>query len=110
MWMFTVGVSMGLAALNVRYRDVKYAIPFMLQLGLFVTPVIYPNTLVPSRLQPVLALNPMAGLIEGFRACVLPRHTIDFGMIASSAAVATVVFLASIVYFHRAERAFADIV
>ncbi|MGB7218695.1 MAG: ABC transporter permease [Vicinamibacterales bacterium] len=110
MWMFTLGVSMWLAALNVRYRDVKYAIPFLIQLGLFVTPVIYPKTLIPVRLQPALALNPLAGLIEGFRACLFPDRPIDFALIATSAAVATGVFVASAIYFRRTERVFADIV
>lgn len=110
MWMFAVGVSMWLAALNVRYRDVKYVIPFLIQIGLFVTPVIYPKTFVPARLQPILALNPLAGLIEGFRACLFPERQIDFGLIGSSAAMATGVFVASAIYFRRTERLFADIV
>jgi len=110
LWMLTLGLGMWLAALNVRYRDIKYMIPFLIQLGLLVTPVIYPKTLIPIRLQPVLALNPMAGLIEGFRACLFPHGPIDFGLIASSAAVATFVFVASALYFRNTERAFADIV
>jgi lipopolysaccharide transport system permease protein len=110
MWMFTLGVSMWLAALNVRYRDVKYTIPFLLQLGLFVTPVIIPRTLMPHRMQQLLVLNPLAGTIEGFRACLFPQHHIDFSLIAGSATVGTVVFVASGVYFRNTERAFADIV
>ena len=82
----------------------------MTQLGLFLTPVIYPRTLMPSRLQQLLLLNPMAGLIEGFRACLLPPHTIHAGVIAGSLTVSAVVFVASNIYFRRTERAFADIV
>jgi lipopolysaccharide transport system permease protein len=108
--MFTLGIGMWLAALNVRYRDIKYMIPFLIQLGLLVTPVIYPKTLIPLRLQSWLALNPMAGLIEGFRACLFPSGPIDFRLIASSAAVAMFVFVASALYFRKTERAFADIV
>lgn len=110
MWMFTLGVSMWLAALNVRYRDVKYTIPFLIQLGLFVTPVIYPRTMMPYLVQRLLPLNPLAGLIEGFRACVLPQHRIDVGLIAGSAAVGAVLFVSSGLYFRHTERAFADIV
>ncbi len=110
MWMFTLGVSMWLAALNVRYRDVKYTIPFLIQLGLFVTPVIYPKTLLPHRTQQFLALNPLAGLIEGFRACLFPQYRIDLSLIAGSAAVGAALFVASSLYFRSTERAFADIV
>lgn len=64
---FTVGVSLILSALNVRFRDVKYVVPFMIQLGLFVTPVIYSMSFVPKRFQTLVALNPLTGIIEGFR-------------------------------------------
>jgi lipopolysaccharide transport system permease protein len=110
MWMFTLGVSMWLAALNVRYRDVKYTIPFLIQLGLFVTPVIYPKTLLPHRTQQFLALNPLAGLIEGFRACLFPQHQTDVSLIAGSAAVGAALCVASGLYFRNTEKAFADIV
>jgi lipopolysaccharide transport system permease protein len=101
---------MWLAALNVRYRDVKYTIPFLIQLGLFVTPVIYPKTLMPHRMQPFLALNPLAGIIEGFRACLFPEHQIDVSLIAGSAVVGAVLFAVSAMYFRNTERTFADIV
>jgi lipopolysaccharide transport system permease protein len=110
LWMFTLGVSMWLAALNVRYRDVKYAIPFLIQLGLFVTPVIYPKTLMSHRVQQLLMLNPLAGMIEGFRACLFPQHQVDFSLIAVSAAIGAVLFIASGLYFRNTERAFADII
>jgi lipopolysaccharide transport system permease protein len=110
MWLFTLGVGMWLAALNVRYRDVKYTIPFLIQLGLFVTPVIYPKTLMPRQMQPFLALNPMAGIIEGFRACLFPQHQVDLRLIAGSAAVGAVFFAAGSLYFRNTERTFADIV
>ena len=110
MWIFTLGVSMWLAALNVRYRDVKYTIPFLIQLGLFVTPVIYPKTSMPHRMQPFLVLNPLAGIIEGFRACLFPQYQVDLGLIAGSVAVGAVLFTASSLYFRNTERTFADIV
>jgi lipopolysaccharide transport system permease protein len=110
MWMFTLGVSMWLAALNVRYRDVKYTIPFLIQLGLFVTPVIYPKTLMSPRMQQFLVLNPLAGIIEGFRACLFPKHQIDVSLMVGSAVVGLAMFAASGLYFRNTERTFADIV
>lgn len=110
MWVFTLGVSMWLAALNVRYRDVKYTIPFLIQLGLFVTPVIYPKTLMSHRMQQLLMLNPLAGIIEGFRACLFPNHRIDTTLMAGSAAIGAILFAASSLYFRNTERTFADIV
>jgi len=110
LWVFTLGISMWLAALNVRYRDVKYTTPFLTQLGLFVTPVIYPKTLMPQPVQQLLVLNPLAGIIEGFRACLFPQQRVDFTLLAGSAAVGAVLFVASGLYFRNTERAFADIV
>jgi lipopolysaccharide transport system permease protein len=110
LWMFTLGISMWLAALNVRYRDVKYTIPFLIQLGLFVTPVIYPKSLMPPRFQQLLALNPLAGLIEAFRGCLFANHKVDFRLIAGSAIVGGLLLVASGTYFRRTERAFADLV
>ena len=71
LFLFTVGVSLILAALYVQFRDVKYVVPFLIQLGLFVTPVIYPASFIPRRFQTLIALNPLAGIIEGFRACLV---------------------------------------
>jgi len=107
---FTLGAGMWLAALNVRYRDVKYTIPFLVQLGLFTTPVIYPKTLMSRRIQQLMSLNPLAGIIEGFRACLFPEHQIDFKLIESSAAVGGVLFVIGALYFRSTEKAFSDIV
>jgi lipopolysaccharide transport system permease protein len=106
----TVGVSLLLAALNVWYRDIKYAIPFLIQLGLFVTPVIYPTTIVPVRFQPLVALNPLTGIIEGFRACLFQGREVDQGITGISLAVTAVVFVTGFVYFRRTERTFADVI
>jgi lipopolysaccharide transport system permease protein len=105
-----LGASMFLAALNVRYRDVKHAIPFVVQLGIFLTPVIYPVTFLPAEYRGLLAWNPMAGIIEGWRASLLPDQPLDWGLVSTSAAVTTIVFIVGALYFHRAERAFADVV
>lgn len=110
MWIFTLGAGMWLAALNVRYRDVKYTIPFLIQLGLFVTPVMYPITVLPHQIRRFLVLSPIAGIIEGFRACLFPQYPIDISFILGSVGVGVVFCIASSMYFRSTERAFADIV
>ena len=106
----TLGIGMVLAALNVRYRDVKYAIPFGIQLLLFLTPIIYPTSMVPDKYKLLLFLNPLTGIIEAFRAALLPERTIDWAALAVSSAITSVVFAFGYVYFHRTEREFADII
>ncbi|MFZ0737779.1 MAG: ABC transporter permease [Candidatus Acidiferrales bacterium] len=104
------GVSMILAAMNVRYRDIKYAIPFLVQIGLFVTPIIYPVTFVPRKYRPLVALNPMSGIIEGFRSCVFPSRHMDWKLVGISFAVTCAVLIVGVMYFRKTERTFADIV
>jgi lipopolysaccharide transport system permease protein len=108
--LLTVGVSLLLAALSVRFRDVKYAIPFLIQLLLFVTPVIYPTTFIPKRFQTLVALNPLSGIVEGFRACLFPGRQLDLTLTAISLTVTAIVFAVGLVYFRRTERLFADII
>ena len=103
------GVGMGLAALNVRYRDVQHAVPFLLQLWMFATPVVYPASLVPGGWRWLFALNPMAGLIEAHRAAVTGR-AVDWPALAVSAAAAGALLAAGAWIFHRTERTFADVV
>ncbi len=103
------GIGMGLAALNVQYRDVQHAIPFMMQLWMFATPVVYPVDTVPERWQFLLDLNPMTGLIEAYRAAPLGRP-IDFESLAVSAAVGLVLVAIGIWRFRRMEKIFADVV
>jgi len=98
------------AALNVKYRDVKYALPFVIQLLLFATPIIYPASMVPERFQWLLALNPLSGLIEGFRYVVVPSHALDWKFLSLSVAVTVVLFITSVAYFRSTEKAMADIV
>jgi lipopolysaccharide transport system permease protein len=109
LFLFTVGTSMLTAALNVRYRDVKYALPFLIQLWLFITPVIYPITLIPQDLQWIAALNPLSGIVEGFRACLFGRQP-DPVLISVSLASTLLVFFLGGLYFRRTERAFADFI
>lgn len=109
MVLLAFSISMLLAAMNVRYRDVKYALPFIIQIWLFITPIIYPVTFLPAKLKHFLALNPMAGIIEGFRACLLSTH-MDWGLVRVSIAVTLTLFIAGAIYFRATERTFADIV
>jgi lipopolysaccharide transport system permease protein len=104
-----LGVGTFLSALNVAYRDFRYVIPFMIQLWLFATPVVYPASLVPEAWRWALYLNPMAGFVEGFRSAFLDRP-FDFSGIIISLAVAIAVFLVGVAYFEKVERRFADII
>jgi lipopolysaccharide transport system permease protein len=110
MIMVTSGFGMLMAALNVRYRDVKYVVPFLLQLWMFATPIAYPSTVVPARYRFLLALNPLWGIVDGFRACVFPLQRIDLPMFATSMAMALAVLLAGAHVFHKVERDFADVI
>lgn len=104
-----LGVGTLLSALTVAYRDFRYVVPFLVQFWLFVTPVVYPASLLPEQWRWVLHLNPMAGLIEGFRSAFLGRP-FDLAAIAISLVVATAIFLIGVAYFERVERRFADII
>jgi lipopolysaccharide transport system permease protein len=105
-----LGVTAGLAALNVRYRDVRYVVPFTIQLWLFATPIAYPSTLLHAPLRTLLAINPMAGVVEGFRWAMLDHLHAPWAMIGVSAASAVVLLGAGLTYFSRVERSFADII
>jgi len=104
------GMGTFLAALNVKYRDVKYAIPFGIQLLLFMTPIIYPSSVFPERFQWLLALNPLSGLIEAFRYALVPTYSIHWDVLGLSLAVTAAVLVCAVLYFKRIEKAFADIV
>jgi lipopolysaccharide transport system permease protein len=105
-----LSVSLWLSALNVRYRDFRYTIPFIVQFWLFATPVAYPSSLVPERWRVLYGLNPMAGVVEGFRWALLagPRPPLD--MLGASAAAVAVILVSGLFYFRRTERTFADLV
>ena len=104
-----LGVGILLAAVTVSYRDIRHALPFLLQIWFFVTPVIYPTTLLPPQYGWVLALNPMAGVIEAFRAAILGTP-IDYAAWAISSAVAAAIVIVAVIWFANVERRFADIV
>ena len=103
-------VSMFLAALNVRYRDVKYALPFIVQIWLFVTPIIYPANFLPAKIKRFLAFNPMAGFLEGFRSSLFATRSVDWHLVGMSVLITAVLLVIGAVYFRKTERSFADIV
>ena len=105
-----LAVGLWLSALNVTYRDVRYTIPFLVQFWLYASPVAYPVSLVPERWRLLYSLNPMAGVIEGFRWALLGKASPDFGVMAVSTAVVLALLLGGLVYFTRMERTFADVV
>ncbi len=105
-----VGVGLWLSALNVQYRDIRYAIPFLIQVWMFVSPVIYPVSLVQGKYQWLLALNPMGGVIHAYRAALLGHQPIDWGLLGLSALIILALFLGGLYYFRRMEKVFADVV
>lgn len=107
--LLALGAGVGLAALNVKYRDVRHATPFLIQLGLFATPIIYPTSLLPERWRWVLALNPMTGLVEGYRAALFGRPP-DVLALGLAAALTLAVLVGSAYVFRHMERTFADVV
>jgi len=111
--LFTIFTALGigafLSALNVAYRDFRYVIPFMVQIWMFATPVIYPVKIVPQSWQWLLSLNPMSGIVDAYRSAILGKP-FEWGNLSISMAVATVGFVLGLLYFRRLERQFADIV
>jgi lipopolysaccharide transport system permease protein len=105
-----IGVGAWLAALNVKYRDVRYVVPFLLQLWLFASPVVYSTQLLDDTLREVYYLNPMAGVVDGFRWALLGGIPPSYGGVALSTLGGVVLLAAGVLYFRRMERNFADIV
>jgi lipopolysaccharide transport system permease protein len=105
-----LGTGLWLAALNVRYRDVRHIVPFMLQIWLFLTPVVYPSSLLVEPWRTLYGLNPMAGVVEGFRWALLGTTIAPGAMIGVSALAALLILLGGIAFFRRVESSFADII
>jgi lipopolysaccharide transport system permease protein len=104
----SLGVGFWLSALNVEYRDVAYTIPFINQFWFFLTPVVYSSSVVPTEWQTIYGLNPMAGVIQGFRWALLGVGERPGPMVAVSALIAILVFLTGTIWFRRRERTFVD--
>jgi lipopolysaccharide transport system permease protein len=107
--MLAAGLGLWLSAINVAYRDVRYAIPVLIQLGLYASPVVYSATFVPARFQTVYGLvNPMSGILEGFRWAVLGTKP-PSDLLIASVAIILVILISGAFYFRRREKAFADV-
>ena len=107
--MAAIGGGLVLASLNVKYRDIRYALPFFMQMLLFVTPVIYPASIA-GKYSWILAINPMTGVIKAARGSILGTEPINWILLSISLVAVIVVFAIGIVFFKRTERYFADIV
>ncbi len=109
-----LGFGLWLSALNVRYRDINYLIPYLVQVGMYLTPVIYGSSLIPERFRFLLALNPMTGVVEGFRWALLGNHLADAqppgGLFPASIAITMLILISGAIFFRRTERTFADVI
>lgn len=105
-----LGVGLWLSALNVQYRDIQHAVPFLVQVWLFATPIAYPSSLLPGPWRTVYGLNPMVGVVEGFRWALLGNGTAPSHHVAVSALAALVILVSGAFFFRRVERTFADVV
>jgi len=103
-----LGVSLWLSAMNVIYRDVGYILPFLTDMWFFITPVVYSSSEIPEKLRLIYAINPMTGVVEGFRWALLGTQTAPGPMIIVSSLVALTVLVTGLFYFRRMERSFAD--
>lgn len=103
------GFGLFLASINLKYRDVRYALPFFIQMLMYLTPVIYPSSLVGEQYRWILGLNPMTGVIEAARAAILGVHAIDYPLLGSAVVIAILMFIFGVLNFKRTERFFADI-
>jgi len=112
--LITISTSLGLgwffAALNVKYRDVRYALPFFIQLLIFITPVIYPVSIVPKAYQWLLSLNPMTGVIETFKSVFLGTMPINWPGLGISVVISIIFLLFGLIYFLKTEKVFADVI
>lgn len=104
-----LGLGLWLAAANMRYRDIRQVMPFLTQLLLFATPVVYPASMLPDSWRTVYGINPMAGVVEGFRHALLGTAGASWPMVALSAAVAFALLASGVLFFGRVEKSFADV-
>ncbi len=106
----SLGVGLWLSAMNVQFRDVRYVVPFLTQLWMFATPIAYPSSIVPAQWQMIYALNPMVGVVEGFRWALLGTETTPGPMVLVSSMAAIMILISGAYYFRRMEKTFADVV
>jgi lipopolysaccharide transport system permease protein len=110
MMLTAAGIGYWLSALNIQYRDVAYVVPFMLQVWMYCCPTFYSASMVPERYRALYALNPMVGVIEGFRAVLFGTGTFEWATTEVSIGVALFLFVSGVVYFRHTERVFADVI
>jgi lipopolysaccharide transport system permease protein len=108
--MTALGVGVWLSALNVQYRDVQYTINFLVMLWLFATPIAYSIQIVPESLRWIYGLNPMAGVVEGFRWALFQKTPAPSSLIFISAAMIVILLVTGVAYFRKTERGFADVI
>jgi lipopolysaccharide transport system permease protein len=108
--MTALGVSLFLSALNVKYRDVGNVLPFLTQLWMYASPVIYPASIIPERWRLLYSFNPIVGVIEGFRWALLGRDAPHPAVVGISSGAAIIILIAGAVYFRRTEHTFADVI
>jgi lipopolysaccharide transport system permease protein len=105
-----LGTGLWLSALNVKYRDIRFTIPFITQLWLFVTPVIYPVSMANEKYRWLFAINPMGGVIKTFRSSILGHMPIDWNLLGISSAIILIILISGLYYFRRVEKHFSDVV
>jgi homopolymeric O-antigen transport system permease protein len=108
--MTALGVGFWLSALNVKYRDIRYTVPFLAQLWFFATPVVYPTSIVPADWRFLFALNPMVGVVDGFRWALLGTTNAPAPTVLISIGAVCAIFVGGLFYFRRVERTFADVI
>lgn len=108
--LLAAGTGYWLASISVKYRDVKFALPFFIQLLMFVSPVIYPTGILTENMQWLLSLNPLTGLINAHRAVLLGHVPVDYVGLGTSAAITLLIFVSGVLYLRRTEKYFADLV
>jgi lipopolysaccharide transport system permease protein len=108
--LFTTALGMFFASLNVKYRDIKYTIPFLVQILMFVSAVIYPVSQLPHKYATILRLNPLVGILDAFRAAALPTQAIDWGLLGQASLITILCLVLASIHFYKTEREFADII
>ncbi len=107
---FTLAAGLWISALYVRYRDVGHILPMLIQLGMFVSPILYPVSKVPESWRALYALNPVVSVVQGFRWALIPGFQVDFVMFLPSLGVVFVILIGGLIYFRSMERTFADVI
>jgi lipopolysaccharide transport system permease protein len=105
-----LAVGLWLSALNVKYRDIRYVVPFLTQFWMYATPIAYSSSLIPEKWRWLYSLNPMTGVVEGFRLAILGKSSLDLFSLGISASVVVLLLIGGLYYFKRMESSFADII